>query len=129
MYMEQGIFYGVGVRKAPLGIYPWRYDFATLPSETVASNRSRMLEYRKKQRADQNLERRARRNELEVDIENVNLEHLASGALFRDIFQAADLYGVYEDLFGIDIMFRPCVDIKLRFDYDDEYVTPVFRGT
>ena len=117
----------MGVRKAPLGIYPW-YDFATLLSETVASNRSRMLEYRKKQRADQNLERRARRNELEVDVDNVNLEHLASGALFRDIFQAADLYGVFEDLFGIDIMFTPSVDLKLHFDYDDEYVTPIFRG-
>ena len=106
-----------------------RYTFLTLVPETVASNRTRMLEYRKKQRADQNLERRARRNELEVDIDNVKLEHLASGALFKDIFLAADLYGVYEDLFGIDIMFRPCVDLKLHFDYDEEYVTPVFRGT
>ena len=96
--------------------------------ETVSSNRSRMLEYRKQQRADPNLERAARRNELEVDIDNVNVEHLASGALYKDIFRAADLYGIYEDLFGTDIMFTPCVDLKIHYDFDEEYVTPVFRG-
>ena len=96
--------------------------------ETPATNRSRMLEFRKKQRADPALERAARKNELEVDVDQVQIEHLASGGLFKDIFLAGDLYGIYEDLFGTDTMFIPSKDLQILYDYDDEYVTPVFRG-
>lgn len=81
--------------------------------ETPASNRSRMLEYRRKQRSDPNLEKAARKNELEVDIDSVKIEHLASGGLFQDILRAADLYGVYEDLFGTDMLFTPSKDIQI----------------
>lgn len=101
---------------------------AHVNKETPATNRSRMMEYRKKQRADPNLERAARKNELEIDVDDVKVEHLASGGLFNDIVFAADLYGIYEDLFGADMMFRPCKDIQIQYDFDDEYVTPVFRG-
>ena len=97
-------------------------------AETPSTNRSRMMEYRKKQRADPNLERAARKNELEIDADDVKLEHLASGGLFKDIVLAADLYGIYEDLFGTDMMFKPVKDIQIQYDFDDEYVTPVFRG-
>ena len=38
------------------------------------------------------------------------------------------LYGIYEDLFGTDTMFIPSKDLQILYDYDDEYVTPVFRG-
>ena len=101
----------------------------TLPIvETPATNRSQMTEYRRKQRANAELERAARKNELEVDLDEVKKEHLESGALFNDIRMAADLYGIYEDLFGTDILFTPSKDIRLEFDYDDEYITPVFRG-
>lgn len=86
------------------------------------------MEYRRKQRANAELEKAARKNELEVDLDDVKTEHLESGALFNDIRMAADLYGIYEDLFGIDILFTPSTDIQLQFDYDDEYITPVFRG-
>ena len=96
--------------------------------ETPASNRSQMNEYRRKQRADAKLERAARRNELEVDLDNVKAEHLDSGGLFKDIARAADLYGIYEDLFGTDLMFTPSKDLQIQFDFDEEYVTPVFRG-
>ena len=105
-------------------IHPINILFA----ETPSTNRSRMMEYRKKQRADPNLERAARKNELEIDADDVKLEHLASGGLFKDIVLAADLYGIYEDLFGTDMMFKPVKDIQIQYDFDDEYVTPVFRG-
>ena len=97
-------------------------------AETPATNRSQMTEYRRKQRANPELERAARKNELEVDLDDVKKEHLESGALFNDIRTAADLYGIYEDLFGTDILFTPSKDMQLEFDYDDEYITPVFRG-
>ena len=87
-----------------------------------------MMEYRRKQRADPKLERAARRNELEVDLDSVKVEHVESGGLFKDIALSADLYGIYEDLFGPDLIFTPCKDIQIQFDFDDEYVTPVFRG-
>ena len=62
-------------------------------------------------------------------MEQVKAEHLSSGGLFKEIVEAADLYGVFEDLYGRDKFFRPCVQLKIRFDFDDEYVTPVHRGT
>ena len=56
-------------------------------------------------------------------------EHLSSGGLFKEIVEAADLYGVFEDLYGRDKFFRPCVQLKISFDFDDDYVTPVHRGS
>ena len=87
-----------------------------------------MMEYRKKQRSDPNLERAARRNELEVDVDNVKIEHVASGGLFKDIVTAAELYGIYEDLFGTDTMFVPSINLDVQYDFDEDLVTPVFRG-
>jgi len=89
----------------------------------------RLMEHRKRQRADAELERKARLNLLEVDIDEVKAEHLACGALFDDIVSAADLYGVFEDLYGPDLMFKPCLDLKVSYDLDDdEHVLPVLRG-
>jgi len=96
--------------------------------ETPASNRSKMLEFRRQQRANPELERAARRNELEVDLDTVKSEHLASGGMFKDIVLAADLYGIYEDLFGPDLFFTPSKELNLHFDFDEDYITPVFRG-
>ncbi len=42
--------------------------------------------------------------------------------------EAADLYGIYNDLFDLDSIFTPCLDLRVEFDYDDEYFTPVYRG-
>ncbi len=42
--------------------------------------------------------------------------------------EAADLYGIYDDLFDLDSIFTPCLDLRVEFDYDDEYFTPVYRG-
>ena len=39
-----------------------------------------------------------------------------------------DCRSIYEDLFGTDMMFKPVKDIQIQYDFDDEYVTPVFRG-
>ena len=86
------------------------------------------MEYRRQQRANPELERAARRNELEVDLDTVKSEHLASGGMYKDIVLAADLYGIYEDLFGPDLFFTPSKELNLHFDFDEDYITPVFRG-
>ena len=69
-----------------------------------------------------------RLKELVVSLDQVKSEHLSSGGLFKEIFEAADLYGVFEDLFGRDKFFRPCVQLKIDFDFDEDFITPVHRG-
>lgn len=101
--------------------------FPPVEIDTPANNRTEMLEWRKKQRNDGKLEKAARNKTLDVDVAEVKKEHLASGGLFDEIFMAADLYGIYEDLFANSI-FRPCVQLRIEFDYDEETVTPVYRG-
>jgi len=90
----------------------------------------RMDDFRKKQRADPTLERAARHNTLQVDVEEVKRETVACGAHFEDVAAAADLYGVFDDLYGPDLMFRPCVDLKVAYEMpdDEECVLPVHRG-
>ena len=61
-------------------------------------------------------------------MEQVKSEHLSSGGLFKEIFEAADLYGIFEDLYGRDKFFRPCVQLNVSYDFDQDYVTPVYRG-
>ena len=88
----------------------------------------RMMEYRKKQRENKELERAARLNLLEVDVDEVKREQVASGALFDALVEAGDLYGVFEDLYGPDVMFRPSLDLQIQYGLDDDYVLPVHRG-
>ena len=64
---------------------------------------------------------------------NLFVNHLfqvACGAHFEDVAAAADLYGVFDDLYGPDLMFRPCVDLKVAYEMpdDEECVLPVHRG-
>ena len=79
------------------------------------SRRIRLQEYREQQRQNKELERMARLNLLEVDIDEVKREQVISGSLFDDIVTAADLYGVFEDLYGPDRYFRPCLDLQVRY--------------
>jgi len=99
-------------------------------SAASENRRVRMNEFRKKQRSDPELERAARHNTLEVDIDEVRRENVVCGAHFDDLVAAADLYGVFEDLYGPELMFRPCIDIKVAYDMPDEedYILPVHRG-
>ena len=47
------------------------------------------MDWKKKQRSDKELQRAARKNTLEVDVNDVKKEHEASGALFQEIQNAA----------------------------------------
>jgi hypothetical protein len=47
-----------------------------------------------------------RLKELTVSVDQVKAEQSSSGGLFKEIFEAADLYGVFEDLYGRDKFFR-----------------------
>ena len=82
----------------------------------------------KERRKDRKLEKAARTNTLNVDLEAVKSEHEASGGLFQDIRKAAEIYGIYEDLFD-HAYFNPVVNLIIEYDYQDDIITPVLRGT
>ena len=66
------------------------------------------------------------------NISKVRFEHESSGALFADVRAAADLYGVFDDLFGPDRVFTPVTALTVEHacdEEDDEAVMPVRRGT
>ena len=96
-------------------------------TDAAGVNRRKRIELRRQQRSNPDLEKASRTRTLKVDIGNVKKERLETGEIFRDIQQAANLYGIYDDLFG-DAYFSPNVYLGIAFDYDDEYVTPVHRG-
>ncbi len=89
-----------------------------------------MIELRKAQRRDPDLERAARNRTLDVDLDAVAAEHLGGGGLFADIRNSADLYGVYDDLFDKDTFFTPSTYMEVRYECadDQEMVVPVHRG-
>lgn len=91
-------------------------------------NRSKMMEHRKLQRANSELERAARHNLLKVSLDEVGKEHLDSGGLFQDIFDAAELYGIYEDLLGKDLYFTPTVNLRMAYPCEGDMEIPVCRG-
>ena len=63
-------------------------------------------------------------------MEAVREEWIKSGEIFNDIFTAAELYGVYEDLFRHGY-FHPCLALDVNYsssDGGDDLLTPVYRG-
>jgi len=79
-------------------------------------------------RKNKSLEKAAREGKLEVDLDNVKKEWLTSGAAFEDIYEAAVLYGIYEDLFRHGY-FHPCVNIDISYPQEaNDMCVPVFRG-
>ena len=80
-----------------------------------------------KLRKDPEMERAARNRTLKVDTRDVQREYLESGAIFLDIYDAAELYGVFDDLFD-DAVFTPKVVLRPEYDIDEDTVLPVHRG-
>jgi large subunit ribosomal protein L38 len=79
-------------------------------------------------RTDPALERAAREGALQVDLEVVRNQWVESGQSFDDIYEAAELYGVYEDLFG-SAFYRPCVSLGVEWPQaGGERLVPVHRG-
>ena len=45
----------------------------------------------------------------------------------RHVRSVVDHYGIYRDLFE-GAFFYPTVHLNINYDYDDEFVTPVYTG-
>ena len=85
-----------------------------------------MSDWRRGARANKELERAAREGSLDIDLGQVRDSWVQSGAVYEDIMAAADLYGVYEDLFG-HAYFQPCLMLDIKYEWRDVLV-PVHRG-
>lgn len=95
--------------------------------ETPLNNRSQMLEYVKKLRADKAMEKAARERTLKVDLEAVKREAILTGSIFDATFEAAEYYGIFDDIFH-SAVFTPSLFLNVKFDYDENLVTPVYQG-
>ena len=62
-------------------------------------SRKKYMEWSREQRKDKKLEKASRTNTLDVDLQDVKEEHEKSGALLSEIANAAEYYGIFEDLF------------------------------
>ena len=103
-----------------------RVDIGFAGAESSSSEKMRISEWRRKTRANKELEKAAREGTLSVDLSIVKNHWIQSGAVFEDIKQAGDLYGVFEDLYG-HAYFKPCIMMNISFN-NDKFLVPVHRG-
>ena len=89
-------------------------------------SRSTIIEHRQKQRHDSKLEKETRERTIKLDSDQVLIESAENGDLFVDVFNAAELFGIYEDLFP-GAIFYPKIDLNVQYE-DDEFTTSVYRG-
>ena len=94
----------------------------------AAQTRQASLEHRKQQRSNPELERASRLRTLTVSIDDVKEEYRSNPGALKDVKVAADLYGVFDDLFGPDVFFTPNTHLRIEYDFEEDLVTPVFRG-
>uniref|UniRef100_U5ERQ6 Large ribosomal subunit protein mL38 n=1 Tax=Corethrella appendiculata TaxID=1370023 RepID=U5ERQ6_9DIPT len=86
------------------------------------------LKHVKEQRSNSNLEKLARTNNLNVDLQNVKSEWYKTGGPYQ-IKKIAEHYGVFEHLFGA-AYFIPQVKLDIHFKADSkgELLNPVYYG-
>jgi len=105
-----------------------RVDIGFRRVDRDVQNKDTISEWRKFTRRNRELERAARKGTLQVDIGKVTEEWIESGAAFSEIYKAAELYGIYEDLFRHGY-FYPCVNLDVAFaQEEDDMMVPVYRG-
>jgi len=96
--------------------------------KTEKEGRSRVAEWRRRVRADKELEKKARDGTLQVDLGVVRDQWVESGEVFDQIYDAAELYGIFDDLFE-HAHFWPCLMLQVEWLQDDgETLVPVHRG-
>jgi len=97
------------------------------PEKSESSGgRGQIADWRRKIRSDKALEKAAREGTLEVDLGVVRKQWVDSGAVYEDIYNAAELYGLFDDLFD-HAYFKPCVMLDIKYHHGDVLI-PVYRG-
>ncbi|XP_045618376.1 large ribosomal subunit protein mL38 isoform X1 [Procambarus clarkii] len=84
------------------------------------------LQYRKSLRQNPEIEKLSRSRKLAVDINKVR-EEWDSTSGPHHIRTLAEHYGIFRDLYGC-AYFIPRVALRINYNFDDEMVSPVYRG-
>lgn len=105
-----------------------KVDIGFAPVQTNLGRKGRINEWRRKTRSNKELEKAAREGTLNVDLGVVREQWVESGQVFQDIYDAAELYGVFEDMFQ-HAFFKPCLTMNVNYEQKDgETLVPVHRG-
>ena len=78
-------------------------------------------------RGDKELERAAREGTLEVDLAEVRRQWVSAGHLHQAVHEAAELYGVFADLFG-HAHFWPALPLHVSWPQEGGTCVPAHRG-
>ncbi|XP_023296113.2 39S ribosomal protein L38, mitochondrial [Lucilia cuprina] len=84
------------------------------------------LSYVKAQRANGELEKKARINDLLIDLSEVQKDY-ANTTRGYDLRIIADHYGIFEDLFGA-AYFVPRVNLNIQYQATEDTLIPVYNG-
>jgi len=103
-----------------------KIDIGFKPERSDTMGKAMVADWRRKTRSNRALEKEAREGTLEVDLGVVRNQWVESGAVYEDIYTAAELYGVYDDLYDHGY-FKPCVMLDIKYRHGDMLV-PVHRG-
>jgi len=103
-----------------------RVDIGFKSEKSGVVGRAQIADWRRRTRSDKDLEKAAREMTLEVDLDVVKKQWVESGAVFEEIYNAAELYGLYEDLYD-HAYFKPCTMLDVKYQ-QEEVMVPVYRG-
>eukprot|EP00092_Neocalanus_flemingeri_P010114 GFUD01010898.1.p1 GENE.GFUD01010898.1~~GFUD01010898.1.p1 ORF type:complete len:470 (-),score=120.69 GFUD01010898.1:61-1470(-) len=103
-----------------------KVDIGFKSDKLESLGKGQVADWRRKTRADRALEKAAREGTLEVDLDVVRKQWVESGSVYEDIYEAAELYGLYEDMFDHGY-FRPCTMLDIQYQHG-EVMVPVHRG-
>ncbi|TMW54273.1 hypothetical protein DOY81_000628 [Sarcophaga bullata] len=84
------------------------------------------LDHIKAQRSNTELEKKARSNQLLIDLDEVQKDYDKTTRGF-DLRILADHYGIFEDLFGA-AYFIPRVNLNIQYQATDDTLVPVYNG-
>jgi len=98
-----------------------------LPKPSRSAEAKQRMEHLKVQRKDSNLEKLARTNKLEINLEEVKNDWSKTSGPFH-IRKIAEHYGVFEHLFGRYAQFTPRVRLDIKFQLSKDLYCPVYHG-
>jgi len=103
-----------------------KIDIGFKQDSSELNEKGKIADWRRSTRANRTLEKAAREGTLEVDLSVVREQWVESGSVFEDVYNAAELYGVYDDMYQ-HAFFKPCVMLEIKYKFKN-FMVPVHRG-
>ncbi|KAF2353069.1 Phosphatidylethanolamine-binding protein [Trinorchestia longiramus] len=101
--------------------------FGRLEKESKKQVMKKRKAFLSKLKQDKKLAELAFHKKLEIDIDAVQQEWLTDEGPGH-ISRLAEHFGIFKDLFGPFAFFEPLVPLHVTYDFDEETVSPVYRG-